>query len=629
MGIPDAQLSPSRSDPQHSTGGSASRWKGRITELAILLLFIGGAAYLMWPVARHLATAVPWDLGDPMENAWTFAWPAHALLHQPLHMFHGNIFFPERVTFAYTENMLGLSLFVAPLFWITHNALLTVNVATLLTYAVGGYCTYLLVRDLTGKRGPSVVAGAAYMWAPYRILNVGHVHVVAAHLLPLVLLLLLRIRRAVADEPGRRGADLDAAGSAVPAAPQPSRWPGPLRERRWRLGLALAIVMALQVWGSLTGGFITLTAVLVWGVWELFRMRLRAFKVLIPALFGIGLGLVLSVPILIPYAVLHHLHPEFRHPLEVAVLFSAHLRDVLNPAPGGRLVKPISQVLSRHFGVGSNSELLIFPGLFLSIAAPAAGLSMLFVFARAKLRGRMAPAWTGLLALFATIAVAGGVMSMGPRLGHSTNGPPLPFALLMCLPGGALRVPARFITLTLFGMAVAIGIAVAAARPPLRRVVVALCLVALAVEAFPPSFPVVAAPPITAVDRMVAQTQGAVLARPTSQYDASGQDIVNTIPGEAVQMYLSTANFRPMVDGYAAFLPNSLLFLAKEVQDFPSVPSLTLLRNGGIPIVEVQLTLIPGTPWQGVVAGLDAWPGVRLVGADSQVRVYDISGFQS
>ncbi|TMK40011.1 MAG: hypothetical protein E6G66_17540, partial [Actinobacteria bacterium] len=129
-------------------------------------------------MVRHLATGVPGNLTDSLENSYIFSWDAHALLHQPLRLFDANIFF--------------------------------VNVATLALYAVGGYTTYLLVRELGASRGPGVVAGVAFLGAPYRVVVIQHLTVLATHLLPLAFLLLLRIEREVVV-PTRR----------APAGPSP------------------------------------------------------------------------------------------------------------------------------------------------------------------------------------------------------------------------------------------------------------------------------------------------------------------------------------------------------------------------------------------------------------------------
>ncbi len=55
------------------------------------------------PLWRHLATAVPSDIGDPLLNTWILAWDGHALLTDPAQLFDANIFFPLKDTLAPCE----------------------------------------------------------------------------------------------------------------------------------------------------------------------------------------------------------------------------------------------------------------------------------------------------------------------------------------------------------------------------------------------------------------------------------------------------------------------------------------------------------------------------------------------
>ena len=47
---------------------------------------------------------------------WTLAWDTHAVIHQPFAIFDSNIYYPERRTLAYSENLLGSTIVAAP-FW--------------------------------------------------------------------------------------------------------------------------------------------------------------------------------------------------------------------------------------------------------------------------------------------------------------------------------------------------------------------------------------------------------------------------------------------------------------------------------------------------------------------------------
>jgi hypothetical protein len=576
-------------------------------------IFLAAAVVVTWPVLRHLATGVPGNLTDSLENSYVFAWDAHALLHQPLHLFDANIFFPQRLTLAYSENVLGLAVFVAPLYWLTHNPVLIVNVATIALYAVGGYSTYLLVRELGSSRGPALVAGLAFMGAPYRVLVIQHLTVLATHLMPLAFLLLLRIEREVAA-PTRRA--------------RSARWRLP---RLGRLSLVLGLVVALAIWSSINGGVITLAGIGIWAVWELATRRRQAPRILVPSLAGVVLGLLLSLPVLVPYAILHRLHPEFSHSLAEVVGYSASPRDYLVPAlkTGGPGVHAVYVAMTHRFGRSSSSPFIfetgLFPGLFLTLSYLAAACAVAAAAVRRRTRARRQP-WTGHFVLFSLVALAGFVLTLGPRAGRRLSGFPLPYDLLYRLvPAGAIRVPVRFFVLVLFGMAVAMGVVLAAVRPRLRTVLVGLSLLALGLDMVHAPFSILRPPPITNVNRTTAATTGGILALPTTEWDASGTVMISSIFRETIQEYLSTASFHPIVNGVGSLVPPFYIAEAAVVQAFPTPASMAAVRSWGVRSVIVQTTLVAGTRWKDTAARLDRWPGVRLLAGDAEARLYDIS----
>src|SRR5437773_3245328 len=84
---------------------------GRREVLGASILGAVLAVAMHWPVVTNLTHALPvWSTGtpggpevtrvtamsDPMLQAWEIAWGGHALLHQPLHYFNANAFWPLR-----------------------------------------------------------------------------------------------------------------------------------------------------------------------------------------------------------------------------------------------------------------------------------------------------------------------------------------------------------------------------------------------------------------------------------------------------------------------------------------------------------------------------------------------------
>jgi hypothetical protein len=448
------------------------------------------------------------------------------------------------------------------------------------------------------------------------VLVIQHLNVLATHLMPLAFLLLLRIEREAAA-PTRRA-----------CAGPPPRWRLP---RLGRLMILLGLVVALAMWSSINGGVITLAGIGIWGLWELATRRGRAPRVLVPSLAGVVLGLLLSLPVLIPYAILHRIHPEFTHSLAEVLGYSAAPRDYLSPAliTGGAGAHSLYATMTHHFGTKSSSpyfeEAGLFPGLFLMVsylaAACVAAAAMLRRWAQAG--GRR---WLRHFALFSLVAVGGFVLTLGPRAGRSQSGFPLPYDLVYrIVPAGAIRVPVRFFILVLVGMAVAVGVTLAAARPRLRTALVALSLLALALDMVHGPLPIVHAPPITSVNRATALTTGGILALPIAEWNASGVAMISSVFRETIQEYLSTASLHPIVNGFGALVPPFYLAETYVVQDFPTPPSMVAVRNWGVRSVIVETKLVAGTHWKDTAAKLDRWPGVRLLAGDSEARLYDIS----
>src|SRR5881628_3234124 len=77
-------------------------------------LFVALALLMTWPLARNLSTAVAYP-GDPFINAWILDWDWYATLHQPLHLFEANAFYPAKDSLAYSENLYGIALLLFPL----------------------------------------------------------------------------------------------------------------------------------------------------------------------------------------------------------------------------------------------------------------------------------------------------------------------------------------------------------------------------------------------------------------------------------------------------------------------------------------------------------------------------------
>lgn len=165
-----------------------------VTVREVALLALGAAllaAVMHWPLVLNLETTIPKDLGDPLAQAWQAAWGGHALAEQPLDFFQSNQFWPLPDTLAFSDALVGY----APAGLIGEGpaaAIARYNVLFLFAYALAFAGAYLLARELGFGPWPALVAGAAFAFAPFRLEQDGHLHVISSGGIPLALALGLR-----------------------------------------------------------------------------------------------------------------------------------------------------------------------------------------------------------------------------------------------------------------------------------------------------------------------------------------------------------------------------------------------------------------------------------------------------
>ena len=164
-------------------------------EFLIFVAFLAMTALMTWPWVTSLRDAVA-DNGDPYMIAWTLWWDYHQTFHDPLRLFHANVFFPYQYTLAFSEHDYGIALLCFPLFALGFSPLTVHSVATFCGFAFCGYGAFRLARTLTGARGAAWVAGIVFAFIPYRFLLLTHLHYLFAGWIPLLVEALVLYARA-------------------------------------------------------------------------------------------------------------------------------------------------------------------------------------------------------------------------------------------------------------------------------------------------------------------------------------------------------------------------------------------------------------------------------------------------
>src|SRR5437660_5062102 len=493
---------------------------------ALFLLF---AVAMTWPLARNLPTAVSYP-GDPFINTWILDWDWHATLHQPLHLFEANAFYPAHDSLAFSENLYGIALLLFPLRAFGMGALAAHNVALLLGFAFSGFAAYLLGRMISGSAWAGVAAGIFYAFVPWRFTQLPHVQHVFAGWLPMMLAALLYYAR----RPAWTRAALFGGVFLMNG----------LSNVHWFLFGSIALALSIPI------------AV----------PRPRDWMRVIAAMFVV---LALLLPFLMPYVTVSKLYGMRRGPAEIWDS-SATLRDWLNPGLTNRLYR-------RFADTRINPERWLFPGVLGIVLSIVGG-----VRASRPHRSGVSPeresspgeapgergrdARTPLLAfLWLALGFLGslGLHAFFHRL------------LFAHVPGfGAVRVPARWANIAYVGMSMLIAFALARRR---WMAVAAAVLFLVELHAAPIRWFLVGSE-APAVYPWLAAQRVRIIEVPFDDGDSEYRTMIG-----------ATVHHRPMANGASGFAPPEFLRLsamwhAREVGD----DFVGELRRIGIDLVIVR-----------------------------------------
>ncbi len=301
-------------------------------EILIFLAFVALTLVMTWPWVLRLRDAVA-DPGDPYLHSWILWWDYHQTFHDPLNLFHANIFYPYRYSLAFSENEYGIALLFFPLFALGLRPLTIEGIATLTGFAFSGYGAFRLARTLTVSNGMAWVAGVGFAFVPYRFHQLSHLNYLFAGWIPVVLeslILFMRVRS----------------------------W----RRAAW-LGLAFLMnALSCIHWFVLTLIPLGLSAVLLlfqYGLWKERALWRRGG-------LALGAAVLVLIPFLLPYQRVARLYGFVRTP-ENALSYSALPIHWLVPDSRNKLWQGLNAPWEAN-------EMALFPGLVLLLLAVAAFL---------------------------------------------------------------------------------------------------------------------------------------------------------------------------------------------------------------------------------------------------------------
>jgi hypothetical protein len=159
-------------------------------DLAILPLFLLLAFAFLLPGSLHLGRALLGYPGDSFQHAW-FLWHfARAVSHGHNPYFTNLIFYPHRVSLAWSTLDPLASLIALP-FSLVAGPVVAYNASLIVQLALTGFFAYLLWMRICGNVTAAVVGGACFGFSPWLMGEaLGHLSLVTAFPIPLFLLML-------------------------------------------------------------------------------------------------------------------------------------------------------------------------------------------------------------------------------------------------------------------------------------------------------------------------------------------------------------------------------------------------------------------------------------------------------
>ena len=329
------------------------------------------------------------------------AWQGHALVNQPHDYFDGNIFWPERNSLAFSDALIGY----APTGLIgsgLKSAQVRYNLLFLFAYMLAFFGAYLLTREMGARSPPAcAVAAAAYAYAPFRLSQNNHMHIISSGGLVLALFLLVRGYRTHRPK-------MIVAGWAVAA---------------WQVSIGFSVGLHLAYIMAILG--------LIWGArWLRTGRPSIPRRTIVASAVGTALFLSWCAIQVRPYFEVVERHPYAKRRVVTLEKYS--------PPPSGYLSAPRQSLLWGSATSGARNSLAqpeeqsVFLGISLLILA-GLGLGAAGIYPRAQRRA------------LGVASVAAGIMA----LGFGWAGGNLLYGALFRLPGwNAIRTPGRLTAIT-------------------------------------------------------------------------------------------------------------------------------------------------------------------------------------
>ncbi len=501
---------------------------------------------------------------DEWLNAWAVSWIAHQLPRAPFDLLDANMFHPVDQAMRYTEPLVVPALIGAPFYWLGASPLLTHNLLVLAGLLLTALAMYRLVVHWTGDPWSGILAAALLTFGTAMATRIAHIQFLHFYSFPLAVLALDRLLTG-----------------------------GRTRDAAW-LGVWVTVA-------ALTSGYLVLLVVAALG--SAFVMRSGDWW----GRRGAGIAVRLGAAAAVTAAVL-------------ALLLRPYLGADLRR---GSVVDAgsIGESLQGFLRSAADLHYALWSEPFWSGSAPSAMFPgfVAIVLAIIALATRRRHAPRGMRRMLAGIGATGVVLSVGMLT------PLYGWLAVVMPPLLGLRSPSRFAMLAIFALAALAGIGWSVVRTriqPRWQTAAAAGLLALAtVESLHAPIPYRPLPR----DQWYPPIYGALDTAPPGPLAELPLPRTVFFHQNARYLLASTQHWRPILNGFGGFFPESYREAVRRLSTFPSDDAVAYLRSVGVQTVIVHGNRMGDAHFRQVLAGAELHPDVRLQARVDQDVVYRIA----
>ena len=531
--------------------GEATPARRVLVWTAVACLFTAVSLVYFWPLPRYWGDHIGPDLGDPLFVLWVLKWGVHQIrLGLPnlwnASVWNANIFYPTKGALAFSEHLLGPAAELFLFLKVFPNAIAGYNFLFVTSFVASALTVCWMLRKSGLSWPAALLAGWMYAFSSFRLSQIGHLQILIAQWIPLVLWF----------------------------------WDRLLAERTAKNAVLFLLFYLLNLSGGCYFAYMihfSLLAIFLSRAPTVGRdlLSLRSLRVLVPVAVVAALA---GAALFLPYARVSRAQGLSRPPAEIE-FYSAKLASYFSPSSenfyfGERADRLLHQALGDSADRFFRPENSLFAGFLPTI--------LFFVGVWAAWRGRRegpspGDPWIRGLVLSGLVCF---VLSFAWAF----------VPLSRILPGlSGMRVPARFyafVSLTLVYFA-ARGVDFLRSRVPgprARAALVAGLAAILVVELAPRDFRMERLPREGELPQVYRWLRDEPSVKSLVELPLYGDSRENQY------LYASTLHWKPIANGYSGYMAESYLELFNRLRDLPGVVGFAQLRSMGIShlVVHVQ-----------------------------------------